>query len=233
MLMKLTEELLYRSAPLAEQLWLDAMPRRAELPEHKFSLRFERRMRKLIREQSMSPKVLRFRRTAKRIVAGVLIAFTIGFSGMMTVEAFRAQIVSVISKIFPEYTEYHFTSTYSADTPFGDIEFGYFPNELQEVEKNRDDDFKSLFIQYQDGQNNPFYFHYDVLTENTNETLILDTEDADVSTIKINDIDTTLIEKDNMVTLMWKKGAYRIRISGYLSKEEMIKMAEEIKIKNY
>ena len=44
--MKITEEMLYKCAPKAEKLWLSSLPPDNQIPEHKFSRRFERKMRR-------------------------------------------------------------------------------------------------------------------------------------------------------------------------------------------
>lgn len=46
--MKITEEMLYKCAPKAEKLWLSSLPPDNQIPEHKFSRRFERKMRRFI-----------------------------------------------------------------------------------------------------------------------------------------------------------------------------------------
>ena len=47
--MKLTDELLEQHAAEARDLWLSTLPQQEEVPLHKFSRRFERKMRRLRR----------------------------------------------------------------------------------------------------------------------------------------------------------------------------------------
>lgn len=54
--MEITEEMLYKCAPKAEELWLSSLPPDDQIPEHNFSQRFERKMKKLIRKQRRSDR---------------------------------------------------------------------------------------------------------------------------------------------------------------------------------
>lgn len=47
--MKITDSQLYKYVPKAEKLWLSWLPTDEEIPEHIFSKRFERKMKRLIR----------------------------------------------------------------------------------------------------------------------------------------------------------------------------------------
>ena len=53
--MQVTDELLYRYAPMAENLWISQLPSDEQIPVHNFSKRFEKRMRKLIKDQGALP----------------------------------------------------------------------------------------------------------------------------------------------------------------------------------
>ena len=65
--MEITEEMLYKCAPRAEKLWISTLPFDDQIPEHKFSRRFERKMKKLIRKQKRSPMMKQFLSAAKKI----------------------------------------------------------------------------------------------------------------------------------------------------------------------
>ena len=56
--MKITDDMLSAQAAEARELWLQACTPDA-LPEHRFSRKFRREMRRLVREQKHSASVLR------------------------------------------------------------------------------------------------------------------------------------------------------------------------------
>ena len=72
--MKITEEMLYKCAPKAEKLWLSSLPPDNQIPEHKFSRRFERKMRRFIREQRRSLPMRKALQIARQTAAANLIA---------------------------------------------------------------------------------------------------------------------------------------------------------------
>ena len=111
--MKITEEMLYKSAEKAEELWLDTFPSDDELPKHKFSKRFERKMKKLRQTQRRSPALNRFISISKRIAVIALAILTVSFSCLMCVEAYREKFIQVITEIFEDLTQYSFSSSHA------------------------------------------------------------------------------------------------------------------------
>lgn len=57
----------------------------------------------------------------------------------------------------------------------------------------------------------------------------VDTEDAKVVNIKIHNYDGILIEKNNLVSIIWHNNEYLFDLSGYERPDEMIKIAESVK----
>lgn len=81
--MKITDSQLYKYVPKAEKLWLSWLPTDEEIPEHIFSKRFERKMKRLIRNQRRTPRIRKIFLTAKRITAAVLVLTMLSFSGLI------------------------------------------------------------------------------------------------------------------------------------------------------
>ena len=133
--MKITEEMLYKSAEKAEELWLDTFPSDDELPKHKFSKRFERKMKKLRQTQRRSPALNRFISISKRIAVIALAILTVSFSCLMCVEAYREKFIQVITEIFEDLTQYSFSSSHAEKTEFSEITFDYLPEGMTEVHR--------------------------------------------------------------------------------------------------
>ena len=133
--MKITEEMLYKCAPKAEKLWLSSLPPDNQIPEHKFSRRFERKMRRLIREQRRSLPMRKALQIARQTAAAILIAATLSFSCLMTVEAYRAKFIEVITEVFYDLTHFSFFSSWHDDTELAEIEFSYLPEGINEVRR--------------------------------------------------------------------------------------------------
>lgn len=64
--MKITDDMLYHHAEAAREKWLsETLP--PQIPEHEFSWKFDRKMRKLIREQRHSAQFNRHIKLLQRI----------------------------------------------------------------------------------------------------------------------------------------------------------------------
>ena len=110
--MKITEEMLYKHAGRAEELWLSTFPSDDELPEHKFSKGFERKMKKLLRVQRRSPSLNRFISITKRVAVIALAVLTVSFSCLMCVEAYREKFLKVITEVFEDLSLFSFSSSW-------------------------------------------------------------------------------------------------------------------------
>ena len=104
--MKITDEMLYRHAAEARDIWLDTLPDDSEIPEHEFSDEFNKEMDRLVAVSQKKAKPAKgFRR-----VAAMFAAVLIGASSWLAVDAeARATFVRWIRTIAPDYVIYHFT----------------------------------------------------------------------------------------------------------------------------
>lgn len=95
------DQLLEQYGAAAGERWLEEnMP--AELPEHTFSQKFQRRMNKLLRRQLRSPGTRAALAYVRRAAVFVLAFVVLSFSVRMTVDAaFRKQVLQAVVQIFP------------------------------------------------------------------------------------------------------------------------------------
>lgn len=228
--MKITDEMLYQSAPKAEQLWLDTLPSREELPEHQFSKGFERKMKKLIRNQQRAPWLNKFISVSKRVAIVALAILTVSFSCLMCVEAYREKFIEVITEIFEELTRYSFSSSHTEKMEWGEITFDYLPDGMFEVDRTHNSETLDQSIYFEDSAERWFYVSQEIMVKGKQSTMILDTEDADVSTTDLNGYKATLIVKGEHTTLMWEDDVSVMLISGDFPSDEIIKIASGIHI---
>ena len=87
--MKITDEMLFKSASEAEDFWLHTLPDAKVIPEHKFSPKFERKMKKLIRKSKRSKQIDFILKSSKKVAIFCIIVISLTFSGLMTVKAYR------------------------------------------------------------------------------------------------------------------------------------------------
>ena len=122
--MKLTDELLEQHAAEARDLWLSTLPQQEEVPPHKFSRRFERKMRRLRAEQRRSPRMNRVVHILRYVAACAAVVLCIGG----TAYAYRIGVIDTIVQVFREYTSITYSSeTAAEDAEFPESTFGYIP----------------------------------------------------------------------------------------------------------
>lgn len=225
--MKITEEMLYEHAPKAEELWLDSLPLEGELPMHKFSGRFERKMKKLIRVQCRSPRLNKLIHTSRRIALIALTTLTVSFSCLMCVEAYRNKIIEVVTEIFEDLTRFSFSSTVVEVPDLGSIVADYLPDGMMEVYRS-DPDAVDRFVYFEDAEGRKIGIEQNIIIDGNQSTLIVDTEDADVTVIDFNGYDATLIVKGESTTLIWEDDVSTILISGDFPPDEIIRIANGV-----
>lgn len=228
--MEITEEMLYKCAPEAEKLWLNSLPPDNQIPEHKFSRNFERKMRKLIREQKQSTMSKKIRSAVKRIAIVVLIIVIPSFSGLMTVKAYRAKFIEVITEVFYDLTHFNFFSSWSGDTELGEIELNYLPDGMVEIYRETLAELQSQEICFENAEGRCVQVSQQLVSDSIGYDVILDTEDAAVTTITLGDYEASLIVKEDISTLMWEYDHCIILLTGDFPPEEIIKIANGMTI---
>ena len=107
--MKITDEMLYASASKARDLWLSsAFPN--DIPEHQFSHRFNRIMKRLMKEQRRPPRLNHVIHMMRRTAAILLVVTAVSFSCLMTVDAYRERFIEIVTHVFHELTDYRFSA---------------------------------------------------------------------------------------------------------------------------
>lgn len=228
--MKITDDMLYSSAPNAERLWLDTLPTREELPEHQFSKGFERKMNKLVRLQRRSPGLNQFLSASKRIAVIAFAILTVSFSCLMCVEAYREKFIEVITEIFEELTQFSFSSSRTEKTELGEITLEYLPDGMLEVYRECNSKTHNQSIYFEDIEGRRIGIDQDIMVDGKQSTMILDTEDADVSMIDFNGYEATLIVKGEHTILMWEDDVSVILVSGDFPPDEIIRVASGIHV---
>ncbi len=225
--MTITEELLYQCAPMAEQRWMDALPK--EVPEHQFSRRFERNMKKLIKQQRHSPA---YRRTAvamKRVAMIALVSAVVVFSSLMTVEACRERVLEVIVQVFQEYTAYHFEST-SNDATVPAVTFGYIPEGMRQTVCDIDDLFGRAEYLYEGDDGACFELRQQVVVENMYHGHTSDTENAVMEYFEVDGQQAVARTKHGETTIIWTKDNSVYTLYGNFGSGELRKILENMEI---
>lgn len=231
--MKITDEMLFDHAAEARDIWLDTLPSDENLPAAPFSKSFERKIRKLIKQQRRTPRTNKILRYMKQTAAAVLVIAIFTFGGLMTVEAYREKVLEIVIQVFEEFTEYRFSSNDSeqADTEqleLPEIQFGYIPEGMQETE-NSTNPTGSLQITYEDDQN--YFFEFSVMQiVNGDYDMILDTENSDYYEGTINGCEAFFNAEQGDSTIVWVDETLIYELYGNIDMSELKTVAENIKI---
>lgn len=217
--MQITDDVLYQHAAQAREIWLDALPQRDEIPNFSCSKQFQRKMDRLLRQQRRSPQVNRILHNMKRIAAVLLIAVTISFAGLMTVEASREKVMEVVVHIYHELTRYEYSSDAEA-AALPEFQFDYLPEGMGLVsDETPFDHIRNIC--WEDGAGHYLNLNVAALSKDSAGTMIIDTENAQVTTCVMRGIEVTVVSKEGRNTLVWVDENVHYTTSGNVPLSEL------------
>lgn len=218
---EIDDQLLIRCMPQAEQRLLAQIPQEREL-HHSFSARFRRQMRALCRDERRSPRMRMMVRQLQTAAAVFALALLLAFGTLMSVEAARVQVVNAVVRVLKEYTEICVSGERNTDD-FHAIEPTYIPagytKQMQDTGKI------SNTITYINSDGNCLTFTQ-LLIHGVG--YIFDTEQAYTEDLMIASQEVHLIFKRNLYQIYWYDEQYFYSLSGEISKDDIIGMAESV-----
>ncbi|MCR5785460.1 MAG: DUF4367 domain-containing protein [Eubacterium sp.] len=224
--MKISDEMLYENAGKARDIWLGSLPKGRDIPEHRFSHGFERRMNALIRKQRRSPFINNMVQVFKWSAAAILIMFVLTTSFAITVDAFREKVIEIVTKVFSNRTEYYF-STEETELYIPEIEFGYLPEGMELVKNETYDTM--MWIEYNDKEGNSVSLIVSGVTSNGSKVMGLDTEESDYEEIFIDGKEMIINSKNGETDLIWTEDNVVYDLWGNISEEELLDIEKNLK----
>lgn len=230
--MKFTEEELWQAATRLQQKQLSQLPPE-ETCDYELSSATKQKMQELITqvnqgEIAQAPVRMGWQYYARRGTAAVLLCFLLACITMPEVVLAGCQkLIQVVETIFEEYTEFHYTSNVPADTVFMPLTLNYIPDGLKEVE--REENGKELWIAYADHTGKIVLdLQQEMLTEDMASGYIVDTEDAQIETVIIQNEEVLWISKGKGIQFIWVHVPYRITGQTKLAQEELTEILQQI-----
>lgn len=215
--------LLYAYMPQVEKVMLEKIPLESEL-SHQFSWRFKRKMKALFKYERRTPVMRQFIRQIKTAVAVLLIALSMAFGTIMSVEAYRVRFFEFVTDIWEELTSIVIHSDENANhdilTP---ISPSYIPEGYNVLEQTSDK-YENTII-YSNANGLELYYSQRMATQSE---FILDSEGTETEKITIGSQEAYLIANKGTVQLYWHDDESVFSLIGNLYKTELIKMAESI-----
>lgn len=212
--------------PKAEDILLSKIPEENEL-SHKFSNRFNKKMRNLLKYERRTPAMRRVTHRMKVAAAMFLVTLTLTFGTVMSVEAYRIRFFEFVTQVWEELTS---IVTHSDDNADHDTLVlaspSYIPKGYTILEQTSNE-YKYSII-YIDESGAEIYYLQKLSSQSE---FIFDTEDVQPKEINIGGSVGYLIINKGVTQLYWYDNYNTYTLISSLEENEIIKMAESIKNK--
>jgi hypothetical protein len=207
----------------------DAFEAPSPAAQRRYLLRLDRTIRK--RKAADRVESGRRRRVWSKAAAVLLAVIALFALLMLTVSAFRTQVLNLLLKMEPKYTSVQLTGDAAAPTDSGltlNWKNAYVPTyipqgfEVTSIENSG----TTKKVNFTDPKSSAS-FNY--LEYQSSEFLTLDTENADsVRHVRIHGNDGTLIVKDSTISLTWVQDSHFFMVFGSISADEAVRIAENV-----
>ena len=200
----------------------------ASSPPHEFSPQFEKRMRKLINSIGRKDRIKKYTRIAVRTIVSMAAAFGLIFGVLLTQPEVSAAVQNVIRTVFDRYDKYDYVGDeLTVDNFNNNIRLGYVPDGYYLSSGYYS--HAAVLLTYVNENKNEIMFDYGIANGASG---IYDNEHNSYSEFTINGIDYYYYESndnDFYDILVWYKDGYSFSVFAHLSKEELVKIAENVK----
>lgn len=219
----LSDEFLYKHIPRAEAAALESLPTENEL-NHTFSGRFLRKMKALLKYERRG-SFGRFATRLGRAVAAVLVVvIMLNTALVLSVEAYREKFFEIIQTVTERFTSFFVEVDDDAPvTEFVPIEPPYIPEGFELIEQFSNDISHTVIYLNEDGQE--IYYEQSIITDGEHR---VDTEDASVQVIEIENCTAYIVVKNDTTQVSWISENYRFLVISNADYETVMEIAEKI-----
>lgn len=197
-----------------------------QMPDHKFSRRFEIKMKSLIRYGYREP-VYYHKFTVKRLLICVTAALIAAVVMAFSVTAVRDFFKNFFIEVFGTHTTVQtFSDNINAPTSIEDVYIIDVPNGFEIIYK--DEIFEwSTFICYEYSKDD-YYIFFNQYVKSKYDVNV-NTEDRPLDYVEINGNDGYIVDLgNNEYYISWDNGDYIFDITGNISKDELIEAANSV-----
>ena len=209
----------------AYDLWLTQYD--GDLPEHTFSADFEYKAASIPGQKISRRRPLR---TAVMIAALLaMLTMTIGANMVDDPTFFSRGVISGMSQILPKSTDWVLTSSWDHEGETWRPVLKWLPEGLTEIDRNESTDLTRIRYLNDNGQKLTIFTHRN--PKGSGPTISFDTEGAEVSTIRINGNQATLVTEGDCTMILYFIKNYDCHIISTLPTEDVIKIARNLRLK--
>ena len=219
----ISEAYLYKYMPVAERYLLEALPPDEEL-DHKFSRRFERKMKALIKYERRTPWERKFYPRMKIAFVTIAVILLVVFGSAMSVKAYRSRIIEFFIEVFTDKTSY----SVQEDSPEGVAVVPVEPDYVPEGYEVDCDELRGDFLReigYQDAEQNNLRIH---IAKTDHYGANVDNETAERKEVLVNDKQAYIFSDGDVNFIVWQMGDCTIDVVGIVSEDELVSVANKI-----
>ena len=217
------DDFLYKYVKSAENIMIDSLPKEEAL-SHNFSKRFQKKMKKLIRQERKSPFIKTFVNYSRKVAIIFLIFISIAFATTMSVEAYRVRFFEVVIEVWEEFTSIIFKDKQNIDDgKLIPVNPTYIPDNFKIIEHEINS--YEQFIYWQNDNGIEIMFEQAKITANS---IITDTEGIDIEELLIGEQKIIYFTNKNVNQIYWNDSNYIYTIISEYDKNELLKMVESI-----
>ena len=217
------DDFLYKYVKSAENIMIDSLPKEEAL-SHNFSMRFQKKMNKLIRQERRSPFIKTFVNYSRKVAIIFLIFISIAFATTMSVEAYRVRFFEVVIEVWEEFTSIIFNDKQNIDDgKLIPVNPTYIPDNFKIIEHEINS--YEQFIYWQNDEGIEIMFEQAKITANS---IITDTEGIDIEELLIGEQKIIYFTNKNINQIYWNDSNYIYTIISEYDKNELLNMVESI-----
>jgi len=228
--MIISDEMLRENAEKAAKLYLERINSEFEQEtEHVFSGHFERKMRKIIKDQKRSPGQRRFISIIQKAAVILLVLLAGTFATTMSVKAYREEFISFIKRVTHRATsiEYRIGDVEYCEVDLSKTVFGYLPEGYEITEQKIWGEEAFYTLKRLDG--GTLYVEISVVTDSAVGAISIDTENAKVKSTVIKGEEAILSQKTEKTILVCSDRNVICVLGGEdISEDDIIKIGENI-----
>jgi hypothetical protein len=177
---------------------------------------------------------LRLSKIARRAAVVAVLFVTIFALAMISVQAFRNQILNLFMNVNSNYTSLQLTDDSTSDSSDGKLAVNwrnsyvptYIPADFEIASVSNSDDSKKIMFQSKTDENS--FINYSEYSADS--SIEIDTENADsINKVSISEQAGTIAVKDKIVTVAWQLDGRLFVVQGQISTDEAIKIADNVK----
>ena len=218
---KVLDDLISYAGPIAIKEMADNM----EEPEDvEFSKEHQKKMEHFFRKERNKLRFKKLSSYSKRVAACIFALIIVASVSVLSVEAWRIKFLNLIIDINQTYTDINLKENAAIGGAYHSdiVSLDYIPEGFK-LEKS---DMKENHT-YLKFKKNEQYFNFTM--DNADGSISVDTENANVKRIMINNQEAIYSSNENINILVWHDAKYFCELSGNISEKEIIKIAGSIK----